>query len=273
MCEEIFTKYNFHPEFGFAEPDPVETLPPPFTAWIELVKNIEELRRSPDVLRSEIQRLPVLDTETLDTRLLHLSHTLLSVLSHSYVHLEPDQPCSVLPASLSVPWTQVSARLGVPPVVIHATMSLSNWCRRDRDNSDMSLDNMKTIFSFDSTRDLEVFFMIPLLIEIKAVPAIQSIITVQCSVIKREDVDMLHHLTMINTSLENMTSQLKEMHANCSPSIFYHQHRPLLSGWRDNPSLPRGLMYQGVSETPLQYSGGSAAQSCALQIIDAGLGN
>ena len=52
----------------------------------------------------------------------------------------------------------------------------------------------------------------------------------------------------------------------------YHQHRPLLSGWKGNPSLPKGLIYQGVSEEPIQYSGGSAAQSASLQLLDAGLG-
>ena len=62
------------------------------------------------------------------------------------------------------------------------------------------------------------------------------------------------------------------MHGGCSPKLFYQKHRPLLSGWRDNPSLPDGLVYQGVSDTGLHYSGGSAAQSAALQIIDAGLG-
>ena len=34
------------------------------------------------------------------------------------------------------------------------------------------------------------------------------------------------------------------MHAGCSPALFYHAHRPLLSGWRDNPALPEGLVYE-----------------------------
>ena len=36
----------------------------------------------------------------------------------------------------------------------------------------------------------------------------------------------------------------EEMHAGCSPALFYHAHRPLLSGWRDNPALPEGLVYE-----------------------------
>ena len=36
----------------------------------------------------------------------------------------------------------------------------------------------------------------------------------------------------------------EEMHGGCDPGLFYNVHRPLLSGWRDNPDLPEGLMYE-----------------------------
>ena len=42
--------------------------------------------------------------------------------------------------------------------------------------------------------------------------------------------------------------------------------------WRDNPMLPDGLWYEGVSEEPLQLSGGSAAQSSTIQSLDVLLG-
>ncbi|KAJ7371090.1 Indoleamine 2,3-dioxygenase 2 [Desmophyllum pertusum] len=44
------------------------------------------------------------------------------------------------------------------------------------------------------------------------------------------------------------------------------------SRWHGNPVLPDGLIYEGVSERPLQYSGGSAAQSSVFQVLDAALG-
>lgn len=46
----------------------------------------------------------------------------------------------------------------------------------------------------------------------------------------------------------------------------------LLSRWKDNPALPVGLVYEGVSEEPLSYSGGSAAQSTILHAFDEFLG-
>ncbi|KAF3825452.1 hypothetical protein GH733_005434 [Mirounga leonina] len=42
--------------------------------------------------------------------------------------------------------------------------------------------------------------------------------------------------------------------------------------WKDNPAMPVGLIYEGVSTEPLEYSGGSAAQSTVLHAFDEFLG-
>ena len=102
------------------------------------------------------RRLAVLDTSLLSSPAhQRLGHTLLSILAHSWVHLDPARPAPALPRPLAVPWARVSQLLGVPPVVIHSTMSLSNWRLRDP-SGPFTLDNLATIHSFDSTRDLEV---------------------------------------------------------------------------------------------------------------------
>lgn len=136
----------------------------------------------------------------------------------------------------------------------------------------MSIDNLSLIYSLDSSRDLEVFLLIPLLVELCSVPAVIAIITAQQSLAKNDKCDLLAHLATIKTSLKDMRVVLKQMFPGCNPEVFYHQHRPLLSGWEGNPSMPDGLLYEGVSSSPQKFSGGSAAQSSAVQVIDAGLG-
>lgn len=42
--------------------------------------------------------------------------------------------------------------------------------------------------------------------------------------------------------------------------------------WKDNPSMPKGLIYEGVQKEPMEYSGGSAAQSSLLHCFDELLG-
>ena len=169
-----------------------------------------------------------------------------------------------------MPWSRVSDRLGLPPVILHSTISLSNWRLRDK-HLPLTLDNLTTLYSLDKTRDLQVFFMIPLLVELRAVPAIKALVTILISEDDQPEC-VKSCLTMVTDSLTEMTRELRGMHSQVSPSLFYHKHRVLLSGWRDNPSLPHGLLYQGVADHPLQFSGGSAAQSSVIQIIDICLG-
>ena len=119
----------------------------------------------------------------------------------------------------------MSARLGLPPVVVHSTMSLSNWRLMSAEGG-FTLDNLTTIVSFDSSRDLQVrtstgssifdliltsfqvFFMIPLLVELKAVPAIKAIVSSQLAIANDEEFDLEDNLIIIRTCIERMTSQL-----------------------------------------------------------------
>jgi len=69
-----------------------------------------------------------------------------------------------------------------------------------------------------------------------------------------------------------MCASLKCMQEGCHPFIFYHRVRPFLSGWKQNPALPFGVLYEGVSPYKQQFYGGSAAQSSLLPFLDIGLG-
>lgn len=58
----------------------------------------------------------------------------------------------------------------------------------------------------------------------------------------------------------------------CDPYVFYKKLRQILSGWNNNPVVPDGIIYEGVSDEPKKYNGGSAAQSSTIQAIDIALG-
>jgi indoleamine 2,3-dioxygenase len=45
-----------------------------------------------------------------------------------------------------------------------------------------------------------------------------------------------------------------------------------MSGWRSNPALPQGLLYEGVWPAPVQLYGETGAQSSILHALDAALG-
>jgi indoleamine 2,3-dioxygenase len=65
------------------------------------------------------------------------------------------------------------------------------------------------------------------------------------------------------------------MPERCDPYIYFHRVRPYIHGWKDNPALGAGLVYQGVAETrgePQAFRGQTGAQSSIVPALDALLG-
>ena len=79
-------------------------------------------------------------------------------------------------------------------------------------------------------------------------------------------------LRKIATAVRGMVTSLASMREGCHPFIFYHRVRPFLSGWKHNPTLKDGVIYQGVTSERQQFYGGSAAQSSLLPFLDISLG-
>ena len=74
------------------------------------------------------------------------------------------------------------------------------------------------------------------------------------------------------TAIRGMVASLDTMREGCHPFIFYHRVRPFLSGWKHNPTLVDGVIYEGVSAERQQFYGGSAAQSSLIPFLDIVLG-
>lgn len=79
-------------------------------------------------------------------------------------------------------------------------------------------------------------------------------------------------LKIVAVAISKICGSLSAMREGCHPFIFYHRVRTFLSGWKHNPTLPDGLLYEGVSSERKQYYGGSAAQSSLIPLLDISLG-
>jgi indoleamine 2,3-dioxygenase len=72
-----------------------------------------------------------------------------------------------------------------------------------------------------------------------------------------------------------MRDTLLRMKERCDPYVYYTRVRPYIHGWKNSPSLPDGLRYDGVSAygaTPQPFRGETGAQSSIVPCLDAGLG-
>ncbi|XP_072491211.1 indoleamine 2,3-dioxygenase 2 isoform X4 [Notamacropus eugenii] len=217
--------------------------------------------------------MPLLSCHLLkDHRELHLAHLLLSFITMGYVWQEGEKNIpKVLPRNLALPFVEVSRTLGLPPILVHSDLVLTNWKKKDPDGP-LEIRNLDTIISLPGGESLKGFVLVTLLVEKAAVPGIKALVQAINAVLQSSDDDLLQALEQLKTSIAEMTNALRKMHDYVDPAIFYAVIRIFLSGWKDNPAIPEGLIYEGVSEKPLKYSGGSAAQSTTFHAFDELLG-
>uniref|UniRef100_A0A8B9NJV5 Indoleamine 2,3-dioxygenase 2 n=1 Tax=Accipiter nisus TaxID=211598 RepID=A0A8B9NJV5_9AVES len=195
-------------------------------------------------------QMPQLSTQHLRGREeLHLAHLVLSFITMGYLWQEGEEgTVKVLPQNLAVPFWEVSQALGLPPILSHTDFVLANWRRKNPNR------NLDTIISLPGGESLRGFILVTLLVEKAAVPGIK----VGYRRAPR---------TPMGWSLLAASPCYQPPRGHSLPDFHVF---PL--SWKDNPAMPDGLIYEGVSDEPMAYSGGSAAQSTILHAFDELLG-
>ncbi|KAK6468409.1 indoleamine 2,3-dioxygenase 2 [Huso huso] len=265
-------KYHVSEEYGFLLPLPRTDLPEYYQPWMKIARNLTDLIEA-HTLRNEVNKLPLLDTGYLQGhRELRLARMALSFITMGYVWQEGEHGIvKTLPRNLAIPYCALSRLLGLPPILVHADGALSNW-KKKNPSGPMEIENLDLIVCLPGGDSFKGFFLVTLLVELAAVPGIKAMAAVINAVLECDDWSLKRALEDLASSIQSMTEALKQMHAHVDPATFYGMIRIFLSGWRDNSSMPEGLVYEGVQEDPLQYSGGSAAQSSVLHCFDELLG-
>ncbi|NXA60773.1 I23O2 dioxygenase, partial [Mohoua ochrocephala] len=261
------TRFQVSEEFGFLLPDPLTELPAPYGPWMDIAHELPQLIVS-HRLRSRVHQMPQLSTQHLRGREeLRLAHLVLSCITMGYVWQEGEEgTVQVLPRNLAVPYWEVSQALGLPPILSHADFVLANWRRKDPNG------NLDTIITLPGGESLQGFVLVTLLVEKAAVPGIKAIIGALRAIVQGDEETLHRALQELAGAIEAMREALRRMHDYVDPEVFYTVIRIFLSGWKDNPAMPHGLIYEGVSQEPMAYSGGSAAQSTVLHAFDELLG-
>ncbi|NXU40254.1 I23O2 dioxygenase, partial [Drymodes brunneopygia] len=261
------TRFQVSEEFGFLLPDPLTELPAPYGPWMDIAHELPQLITSHQ-LRSRIHQMPQLSTQHLrGHEELHLAHLVLSFITMGYVWQEGEEgTVQVLPRNLAVPYWEVSQALGLPPILSHADFVLANWRRKDPNG------NLDTIITLPGGESLRGFILVTLLVEKAAVPGIKAIIRALGAILQCDEESLHRALEELAGAVEAMSEALRRMHDYVDPEVFYAVIRIFLSGWKDNPAMPHGLIYEGVSPVPMAFSGGSAAQSSVLHAFDELLG-
>ena len=201
---------------------------------------------------------------------LRLLNVQFSFLAHAYVWGDL-VPSKVLCKAIAKPWSSISKMLGRPPILSYASYCLDNWHKINQDEG-VNLDNVALNYNFLGGIDEDWFVTIHVCIEHAANKAIQSAFTIA---LKTETNDcneqvLSDELTSIKEAMLEVNHIFRKMPEKCDPYIYYHRVRPYIFGWKNNPALPDGLIYESCfDEKPQLFRGETGAQSSIVPTLDA----
>ena len=201
---------------------------------------------------------------------LRLLNVQFSFLAHAYVWGDL-APSKVLCKSIALPWSNISEKLGRPPILSYASYCLDNW-HKINDDEGVNLNNVALNYNFLGGIDEDWFVTIHVCIEHAANLAIASAFNIALAYQQNtaDEKTLLKELTNIKTSMLEVNHIFRKMPEKCDPYIYYHRVRPYIFGWKNNPSLPEGLVYEGCfDDKPQLYRGETGAQSSIVPALDA----
>ena len=201
---------------------------------------------------------------------LRLLNVQFSFLAHAYVWGDL-VPSKILCKAIAKPWSDISNMLGRPPILSYASYCLDNWHKINQDEG-VNLDNVALNYNFLGGIDEDWFVTIHVCIEHAANKAIQSAFNIALKT-ETSDCDekvLLGELTSIKEAMLEVNHIFRKMPEKCDPYIYYHRVRPYIFGWKNNPALPDGLIYESCfDEKPQLFRGETGAQSSIVPTLDA----
>lgn len=195
-----------------------------------------------------------------------------SFMVQCYVWGETEAP-NILPKCLAMPMVAIADHLGQQPLLPYSCYVLDNWGRFDS-NGSITLDNIYMLQHFLGGQDEAWFVLIHVAIEAQAGSAL-ALMGPIVEAVKND------HLEEVQKRLEDMAQVWGKINAifdrmpeRCDPYVYFERVRPYIHGWRDNPALPNGIIYEGTrfGSEAQAFRGQTGSQSSIVPAMDALLG-
>jgi len=266
--------FGISEEFGYMQNvDPVTSLPAGNEAWDEMGKNLPKYLMGSD-FRKRVKELPPFNLQTLKTEgEIRRAMLVLSYIGMAY-QWSDNNPAFVIPERLAKPWYEVGKLVGRPPILSYASYSIDNWYRLDK-KGPIECGNIALLQCFLGGQDEEWFILIHIDIEKKAGKVLKAIEEAQTAVVANDADKLEKALTKMRDGIKAMYDVLARMPEKCDPYVYFHRVRPYIFGWKNNPALPDGVIYEGVDEYQgkgQKFRGETGAQSAIVPALDGVLG-
>lgn len=263
-------------ERGFLTPYDMDRvdLPPVFDPVVAMGARLSDLitagtvhkilRQLPEIdMAAEI---PKLSDAQLRRLMVHYSFII-----QTYVWGEKDVG-DVLPRNLAVPYCALAEAIGQFPLLPYSSYTLDNWGKLDPAGP-ITLENIYVIQNFIDGQDENWFIMVHVEIEAKAGAALAAMPALIAASQSGDAAGVRDGLQKILAAWENINPVFDRMIEKCDPYIYYNRVRPYIHGWKGNPALPDGVLYEGVFDGARQsFRGQTGSQSSIVPTMDALLG-
>ncbi|MFN3213894.1 MAG: indoleamine 2,3-dioxygenase [Henriciella sp.] len=196
-----------------------------------------------------------------------------SFMVQAFVWGEPAAP-DTLPENLAKPMVALADHLGQQPLLSYSGYVLDNWSLIDPDGP-VDLDNVDMVQNFLNGQDENWFVLVHVAIEAAAGRALAAFgPTIKAS--RAGDVAKTRALLQqIGEAWKDINRLFDRMPERCDPYIYFERVRPYIHGWKDNPALPDGIIYEGVEKYGSKaqaFRGQTGSQSSIVPAMDALLG-
>ena len=224
-----------------------------------------------------VERLPDAISEEavaqLSERQVRMAMVHFSFMVQAFVWGEPEAP-ERLPRCLAVPMVALADRLGQQPLLPYSAYVLDNWARFDAAGG-IDLDNIYMLQNFLGGQDEAWFVLVHVAIEARAGEALALMPSVVEAALAGDVASVKAELARMAAVWEDINALFDRMPERCDPYIYFERVRPYIHGWKDNPALPNGLIYEGVERYESQgqaFRGQTGSQSSIVPAMDALLG-
>jgi indoleamine 2,3-dioxygenase len=212
--------------------------------------------------------LPTLDDAEARMAMVHYSF-----MVQAYVWGEPLAP-DILPACLAQPIVALADHLGQQPLLPYSAYVLDNWARIDADRP-IALDNVYMVQQFLAGQDEAWFVLVHVAIEAHAGQILAAMGPIVGAVADDNPDSVCALLEAMADRWAGINALFDRMPERCDPYIYFERVRPYIHGWKDNPALPNGIVYEGVSRFANKHQafrGQTGSQSSIVPAMDALLG-
>ncbi len=193
-----------------------------------------------------------------------------SFLVQAYVWGEAKVPAR-LPASLAQPIVALAEALDLAPLLPYSSYVLDNWARIDK-SGPIALDNIRMVQNFLGGQDENWFVLVHVAIEAEAGQALALAADLVAAADAGDSESVTALLTEMNSVWDRINAHFDRMPDKCDPYIYFQRVRPYIHGWKNNPALGEGLIYEGVTKyagKPQAFRGQTGSQSSIVPAMDA----